>query len=92
MGNTRSSTAFEAAARDGFRAVEFLFPYEFDVRESAHGSTLTDSRRRSSMRRLATGKKASVVLHRCRDAKRNSKRAFGARWNTLPCSETSVCT
>ena len=22
---------FEAAARDGFRAVEFLFPYEFDV-------------------------------------------------------------
>jgi 2-dehydrotetronate isomerase len=24
---------FEAAARDGFRAVEFLFPYEFDVRE-----------------------------------------------------------
>jgi hydroxypyruvate isomerase len=33
---------FEAAARDGFRAVEFLFPYEFDVREirsrlNAHG-------------------------------------------------------
>jgi 2-dehydrotetronate isomerase len=24
---------FKAAARDGFRAVEFLFPYEFDVRE-----------------------------------------------------------
>jgi hydroxypyruvate isomerase len=24
---------FQAAARDGFRAVEFLFPYEFDVRE-----------------------------------------------------------
>ena len=35
---------FEAAARDGFRAVEFLFPYEFDVREirsrlDAHGLT-----------------------------------------------------
>ena len=26
---------FEAAARDGFRAVEFLFPYAFDVRELA---------------------------------------------------------
>jgi 2-dehydrotetronate isomerase len=24
---------FDAAARDGFRAIEFLFPYEFDVRE-----------------------------------------------------------
>jgi hydroxypyruvate isomerase len=24
---------FKAAARDGFRAVEFLFPYEFDVSE-----------------------------------------------------------
>jgi len=36
---------FEAAASDGFRAVEFLFPYEFDVREirsrlDAHGLTL----------------------------------------------------
>jgi Hydroxypyruvate isomerase len=35
---------FEAAARDGFRAVEFLFPYEFDVSEirsrlDAHGLT-----------------------------------------------------
>ena len=35
---------FEAAARDGFRAVEFLFPYEFDAREirsrlDAHGLT-----------------------------------------------------
>ena len=35
---------FEAAARDGFRAVEFLFPYEFDVRElrsrlDSHGLT-----------------------------------------------------
>ena len=35
---------FKAAARDGFRAVEFLFPYEFDVREirsrlDAHGLT-----------------------------------------------------
>ena len=24
---------FEAAARDGFRAVEFLFPYAYDVKE-----------------------------------------------------------
>jgi len=35
---------FEAAARDGFRAVEFLFPYEFDVHDirsrlDAHGLT-----------------------------------------------------
>jgi hydroxypyruvate isomerase len=35
---------FEAAARDGFRAVEFLFPYEFDVQDircrlDAHGLT-----------------------------------------------------
>jgi hydroxypyruvate isomerase len=35
---------FEAAARDGFHAVEFLFPYEFDAREirsrlDAHGLT-----------------------------------------------------
>ena len=35
---------FEAAAKDGFRAVEFLFPYEFDAHEirsrlDAHGLT-----------------------------------------------------
>jgi hydroxypyruvate isomerase len=35
---------FEAAARDGFRAVEFLFPYEFDAHDirsrlDAHGQT-----------------------------------------------------
>jgi 2-dehydrotetronate isomerase len=35
---------FEAAARDGFRAVEFLFPYEFDAHDirarlDAHGLT-----------------------------------------------------
>jgi 2-dehydrotetronate isomerase len=35
---------FEAAARDGFRAIEFLFPYEFNLREirsrlDSHGLT-----------------------------------------------------
>ena len=26
---------FEAAARDGFKAVEFLFPYEYDAAQTA---------------------------------------------------------
>ena len=83
---------FEAAAKDGFRAVEFLFPYEFDAHEirsrlDAHGLTpILFNAPPGDWERGERG------LPLCQDAKRNSKRAFGAHCNTQLCSETSVCT
>jgi hydroxypyruvate isomerase len=83
---------FKAAARDGFRAVEFLFPMNSMFVKSVRDSMRTVSRRLCSTPRRVIGKKASGVLPLCQDARRNSKRAFAARWNTLRFSETSGCT
>jgi hypothetical protein len=83
---------FEAAARDGFALSSSSSPMNSTSVKSDPGSTPTGSRRLCSTPRRETGRKANGVLPLCRDAKRNSKRAFDARWNTRLCSETSGCT
>jgi hypothetical protein len=46
---------FEAAAKAGFEAVEFLFPYEYDAKELRSGWTAAGSSRRCSTCRRGLG-------------------------------------
>ena len=71
---------FEAAARAGFNAVEFLFPYDFpaqDVGAVARGQPA--SRTCCSICRQETGRQASVAARRFPDARPSSSRASTAR-------------
>ena len=78
---------FAAAARDGFQAVEYLFPYEHEAETLARLLKETACSKHSSMLRPATGKRVNVVWRPCPAAKRNSCKALSA-----PCNTPERCT
>jgi len=59
---------FEAAAKAGFTAVEFLFPYEHAPDEVGKRLKANGRRRRCSTCRPAIGRRARRALRRCRSA------------------------
>ena len=74
---------FEAAARDGFKAVEFLFPYAHRAaraRGAAEGPRLAAGAVQHARR--ATGTRASGAWPACPGAKPNSAMASARRWRT----------
>ena len=85
---------FAAAANDGFKAVEFLFPYDIrrdEIDSAADGQR--PARRRCSTRRRATGREASAASPRCRAARTSSAAASRTRARIRrACSATQRCT
>ncbi len=73
---------FEAAAKDGFRAVEFLFPYAWPAAELPSACAATACSRCCSTRRRATGTAVSAAWPAWPGGSRNSAREYPGRWNT----------
>lgn len=53
---------FEKAAQCGFRGVEFMFPYDYDIEELKHVLASNNSSIRYIIYRRVTGRQASGVL------------------------------
>ena len=83
---------FAAAARDGFQAVEFLFPYEHPAAEIRARLDTHGPRRRCSTRRPATGRPASAASPRCPVGRTSSGAGWTRRWNTPRGWAIAACT
>ncbi len=80
---------FDAAAKDGFKAVEYLFPYDFakdEIAGAAHGTTACS--RCCSTARPATGTAASAAWPACPGARPSFAKALPRR-STTPWRSTA---
>lgn len=75
---------FDAAAKAGFRAVEFLFPYDFPAAEIAARLKAAGLQQVLFNAPPATGRRASAARPPCPAGRRNSAKVFAARWTTPP--------
>ncbi len=53
---------FEKAAQCGFRGVEFMFPYDYDIEELKQVWRVINSNIRCTIYRQVTGRRGSAVL------------------------------
>ncbi|STJ87305.1 hydroxypyruvate isomerase [Escherichia coli] len=53
---------FEKAAQCGFRGVEFMFPYDYDIEELKHVLASNKLELRCTIYRRVTGRRGSAVL------------------------------
>jgi hydroxypyruvate isomerase len=80
---------FGAAARDGFKAVEFLFPYDFPPSEIK--AQLTDNGLKQVLFNAprATGPAVNAASPRCRDVRKSSSAAWRLL-STMPLRSTTT--
>ncbi len=84
---------FARRGEAGFKAVEFLFPYDHpaaDIQARLDGQRAGAGAVQHAARRLGDGRARHSPA--CPAARRSSATASSARWTTPPCSAPSGCT